>query len=123
MEPMPILTFEIVGPIENEDLAHSLANTAGEILGAKQGTTWVKIHFLPTENYSESGNFAGEIQPVFVSVLLGQFYKNKEYAKVAQELSLAFSKIMGRAQENIHILFEPSAMGRIAFGGKLLSEN
>jgi phenylpyruvate tautomerase PptA (4-oxalocrotonate tautomerase family) len=120
---MPILNFEIVGDVNKNELARSLADAAGKVLETKPGNTWVKLHFLPREHYAENGDLAEEVQPVFVSVLLGRCYDSKEHARAALEMTEAFATILNRPKENIHILFEPNAMGRIAFGGKLLTDS
>ncbi len=35
------------------------------------------------------------------------------------ELTERFAEICGRSPEHVHIIYEPPAAGRIAFGGKL----
>jgi len=39
----------------------------------------------------------------------------------AEQLSTAFARLCNRPKENVHILYQPSTAGRIAFGGKLVS--
>ncbi len=120
---MPILEVEIVGTIEGTgNLAQPLADAAGEILKTEPGRTWIKMHFLPTDQYAENGGTAPETKPVFVSVLLGHCNELKEKARIASDLATAFARVLGRPAENIHVLFEPEAVGRIAFGGELRAE-
>lgn len=119
---MPLLNVEIVGENAKLGLARLLADAAAKVLGAKPGATWVKVHYLPREQYAENADIPATVKPVFVSVLLAQHYQPTEYAKIAFDLSMAYAAILVRPQEHIHILFEPSAQGRIAFGGKLLTD-
>ena len=116
---MPILNIEIVGPEHGGKHTQSLADAAARILDSKPGGTWVKVQFIPESHYAESGELAEGIKPVFVSVLLARCGDQLKLSQMATELSGAFAKILGRPQDNIHILFEPSAVGRIAFGGRM----
>ncbi len=121
---MPILEIEIVGAIEAKiNLAQLLADTAAEVLKTEPGRTWVKVRYLPAAQYAENGGMSGEIKPVFISVLLGRHNEFAEKADIASGLAATFALTLGRPPENIHVLFEPQATGRIAFGGHLKSEN
>jgi len=120
---MPILNVEIVsGNNERHDLAQLLADAAAEVFDTGPGHTWVKLRFLPQEQYAENGGQPSEIKPVFVSVILGRYGELKERANTAAKLAMSFGCIMERPAENVHVLFEPEAVGRIAFGGKLRTE-
>ena len=119
---MPILEVEIVGAFEKENIAQPLADAAAKVLKTGPGRTWVKMRFLPADQFAESGGAASDVRPVFVSVLLGRCNEIKERAQIASGLVEEFSRILSRPAENIHVLFEPEAMGRIAFGGKLRTD-
>lgn len=119
---MPILNIEIVGSKEN-DCAQALADEAARVLDSKPGGTWVKMQFIPESNYAENGGLSEGLKPVFVSVLLGRRGDHFQLGEMAAGISEAFAKILNRLQDNIHILFETSAMGRIAFGGRLTNES
>ena len=119
---MPILNFEIVEDPKIENLARQLADAAGVVFETHAGNVWVKVHFLPKSQYGENGGVAEDLNPVFVSALLGQSYGKKDQAVVAVELTEAIAKILNRPKQNIHIIFEPNLVGRVAFGGKLLTE-
>jgi len=111
---MPILDVELVGePPADGDLARRLADAAGVVLKTPPGKTWVRLRFL--SDYAENGGGppAG-IRPVFVSVLTADASKDS-----AEALATAIAEACGRSAENVHILYEPPARGRIAFGGKL----
>lgn len=119
---MPILEVEIIGTVNKENIAQPLADAAAEVLKTGPGRTWVKVRFLPSGQYAENGGAAGDIHPVFVSVLLGRCNEIKEKAEIASGLAAALSRVLDRPAENVHVLFEPEAIGRIAFGGKLRTE-
>jgi phenylpyruvate tautomerase PptA (4-oxalocrotonate tautomerase family) len=120
---MPILDVEIVtepGESLKDDLARQLADLAGDILGSERGGTWVKVQTLPREQYAENGDLLADIRPVFVSVLMGQHPSQETMKQQAERLAAAFAQACGRPKENVHVLYQPNAGGRIAFGGKLV---
>lgn len=116
---MPILNVEIVGELYNPGLARTLADAAGPILDSKPAGTWVKLHMMPEMDYAENGVPTNN-RPVFVSLLAAKEMSAGRRAEVARQISASFAEIMHRPAENIHILFEPEATGRMAFGGKLV---
>jgi phenylpyruvate tautomerase PptA (4-oxalocrotonate tautomerase family) len=119
---MPILEIEIVGSVEGHpNIARELADSAAEVLRTGPGHTWVKVRYLPAEQYAENGSLGG-VQPVFVSVLQGRGGDSTEKGTTAASLVKAFAGILERPAENIHVLFEPDGIGRIAFGGQLREE-
>jgi len=122
---MPILEVEIVGRDEGvtrPGFTQDLADAAAKVLITKPGSTWVKVRFIERELYAENGGTPEDIKPVFVSVLLGRCQEQKEQARLAKDLATTISKVTDRPAENIHILFEPEGVGRIAFGGNLRAE-
>lgn len=119
---MPILDVEIVGNIEQQGIAQTIADAAGRVLKTGPGRTWVKVRFLNSNNYAENGEGSTNLKPVFVSVLLGGCDDLNQKEEIAQRLAKTFSEVLGRPAENIHVLFEPNALGRIAFGGSLRTD-
>lgn len=120
---MPILDVEVVtnpGEPLRDGLAAELADSAGEILGSERGGTWVKLRTLPRGLYAENSGLPAGVSPVFVSVLMGQCPSKGTMSQQAQRLSSSFARACGRPKENVHILFQPNAAGRIAFGGVLV---
>lgn len=113
---MPILDITIVGAATDETLAQRLADAAGDALGSERGRTWVRLHRLARTDYAESGG--SDVEPVFAQVLLAQ--PPDDRAALARSLSRAIGRAAGRPEENVHVLFEPAAAGRIAFGGSLV---
>ncbi len=120
---MPILDVEIVGqPGEHgDDLPRRLAEAAGEVLRAPPGGTWVLLRYLQRERYAESGDGppAG-VRPVFVRVLRARVPSGRELAEDVAALTEAIARECERAATNVHVVHEPAAAGRVAFGGRLV---
>ncbi len=118
---MPILEVEIVGTTEpGPHIVQLLADSAAAILKSGLGNTWVKLRTLLPSQYAENGGIQSRIQPVFVSVLMRSDPDLKEKGEIVFGLTSEFSRILARLPEDVHILFEPEAAGRIAFGGSLV---
>ena len=119
---MPILYVEIVGDYDpDHGVALKIADRAAPVLGADRGQVWVKLRRIPRELYAENGR--GDPcpdQPVFVKVTKGVLQDVEELRVEAEQLTKAVAEAVGRPAENVHIIYEPSAAGRIAFGGKLV---
>ena len=123
---MPILDVQIVvadGEALDASLASSLADASGEVFGSVAGRTWVRVHALPREGYAENGGGPPEgVHPVFVRVLLADPPEGEELRSQVHRLTLAVAKVCARLPENVHLFYEPSARGRVAFGGKLVGD-
>ena len=122
---MPILNVEIIGEIEPElrsDLASRLANSAGVALNSRPQGTWVKLHFLAVDQYAENeGGASNNALPVIVSLVQAEPPTGAALQSLITALTDAISDCIGRPRENVHIIVEPPAIGRIAFGGVLRS--
>lgn len=120
---MPILDIEIV-VADDEQLAKDspqrLADAAGEIFAAPLGRTWVRIRELPLQHYAESGGVPTGVLPVFVTVLKAKRPPREVLRKEIAALTGAVARICGRPPENVHVLYRPEGIGRVAFGGELL---
>jgi len=121
---MPILEIELIGDPAEEataDLASRLADAAAEVFGSDPRQTWVRLGYTPVSQYGE--NSAGspiDVAPVFVRVLK---YRRPDAEQLRREVRLlaeAIGRESGRSPEQVHIVYEPDAAGRIAFGGKLV---
>ncbi len=120
---MPILEIEIVAePKEQRLLASELADAAGAILSpARRGATWVRLRWLRKTEYAESGwSYEQTPCPVFVHVLVASWPEEAERAAISEQLCEALAPLCERAPSLVHILWEPPAGGRIAFGGRLV---
>jgi len=122
---MPILDVEIVlkpGETLSHDLAPELANRAGELFGAAPGTTWVKVRAIAAGHYAENGGPPEGVYPVFVSVLKAKLPVAAELEAEVASLTAAVAQACARPPENVHIIYLPEGSGRVAFGGKLLTD-
>ncbi len=116
---MPILDVEIVGQVSNQSgLAQRLADAAGQALNSKPHSTWVKLRFLESANYAEN-DATVEYQPVFVDLLLASPPKGAARRSQTTRLTEAIATVLNRPAQVVHITFQPSALGRISFGGEL----
>ena len=122
---MPILVVEIVTRPQ-EKLAPSLpkvlADITGEIFGSQAGGTWVRLHTLPADRYAEGPGESGEYFPVFVTVLKASLPSAEVLQAEVARLTRAIARACARPEENVHIVYQPAASGRVAFGGRLVRE-
>ena len=119
---MPILDIELVGPVPDDvrrGLARRIADAAGSALNAEPGGTWVKLRWVPEEDYAESGGAPPGVRPVFVSVLAGSPPEGDARAEQIRRLTRAVAEACGRPPANTHVVYEPAARGRIAFGERM----
>ncbi len=119
---MPIVDVEIVGAPEarlRDGLARRIADAAGEVLRSRPGGTWVRLRYLDAAHYAENGGAPEGVRPVLVSVLQAVVPDGDALSEQAARLASAVAEACGRPVENVHVVFEPPAAGRIAFGGKL----
>jgi phenylpyruvate tautomerase PptA (4-oxalocrotonate tautomerase family) len=121
---MPILEIQIIGPVPEEiraGLAQRIADAAAEVFRSRPQATWVTLHFVPPDAYAENaGGPPLGTRPVLASVLLADRPPEIELAGQAERLTEEIARACGRPAENVHIVYEPSARGRIAFGGQML---
>jgi phenylpyruvate tautomerase PptA (4-oxalocrotonate tautomerase family) len=121
---MPILDVEIVlmpGERLSASLPSDLAKSAAEALESRAAGTWVKVRTLKPEEYAEadSGPAPG-FYPVFVSVLKADVPEPDKLAAEVARLTEAIAEVCSRPPENVHVLYQPPARGRVAFGGRML---
>lgn len=118
---MPIIKVEIVEDPSKAGIAVSsreLADALGSALGSGPGGTWVKMCTFAASQYAENDT-AVPPRPVFVSVLKADSGSQEDRRKEARILAGTIARVVGRPIENVHILYESDARGRIAFGGEL----
>jgi len=122
---MPILDIEIVedappGGPHPPATVRVLADRIAAVLGSGPAGTWVKLHYLPRDSYAENGgDVPPGVRPTFVTVLLARHPDAPEPRRLARRIADAVAATLDRPRENVHVLFEPPAAGRIAFGGEL----
>ncbi len=121
---MPILDVELVqaaGERPAAGMPAALAEAAAKVLASRPGGTWVRLRTLERSRYAENGGVLDpDVRPVFVTVLRSVLPPPQELEREAAALAAAIAGVCGRPQENVHILYEPPAAARIAFGGRLL---
>jgi len=121
---MPLVVIEIVGgesPVPPR-LTNRLADKLGAIFGSKPGETWVRVHTLPHKAYAEN-KIAAPLgaDAVFVAVTRRELPPVKFLTTEAALIASAVGKLCERPAERVHVIYEPPAAGRIAFGGKLVT--
>ena len=118
---MPIVDVEIITsePLDG-GLAARLADMAAQGFGSPPASTWVRVRSLPPEHYAENGTATPTgWRCVFVTVLKAQRLTGSALEIEVRALTEGVARVCGRPVENVHILYEPDAQGRIAFGGVL----
>jgi len=118
---MPIIEIEIVNKIGESfppDLAANLADEMGKVFASPAGGTWVRLRFLPRQQYGENGGLTEIVNPVFVTVLKADLPSLEQRKLEAQEIAGIVANLCSRPQENVHIVYLPSAAGLVAFGGQ-----
>lgn len=120
---MPILQITVVSQDDEPGTrvsVASIADAAGRIFESAPGGTWVSIEQRPRSQYAENGGGPPDaVRPVFVRVLLADWGSEAARATWARALAQAIGPILMRPVGNVHIIFEPPARGRVAFGGAL----
>jgi phenylpyruvate tautomerase PptA (4-oxalocrotonate tautomerase family) len=122
---MPIADVEVVCQSEaefNRFSAASLASALGRVFGSAPGTTWVKLRLLPRTHYAENESALGDAElPAFVSLLHAHMPQGKALLTEVEAVTRAVAHCLGRPPARVHVRYEPSAAGRQAFGGSLVS--
>jgi phenylpyruvate tautomerase PptA (4-oxalocrotonate tautomerase family) len=121
---MPIVDIEIVGPLpagHTPPLAQMLADAAGRVFAAPPGTTWVRVRTLAPDAYAENGAAVAPADaPVFVNVRKRRVPEGAEFAAEVDALTRAIASVLDRPASRVHVGYEASAAGRMAFGGKVV---
>ena len=120
---MPVLDVRVVGELAaglDDGLAQRIADAAAEVLGSRPRGTWVAVETIPAALYAENAVTEPGVAPVFVRVLLRDGPPRDDAAEQVAALTGAVAGCCGRPPENVHIIYEPAAAGRVAFGGRLV---
>jgi phenylpyruvate tautomerase PptA (4-oxalocrotonate tautomerase family) len=117
---MPIVDIELV--VRNEEtlpegLASTLADALGEVLGSEPGRLWVRVRTLPENQYAE--NLGEALRPVFVNLLFAAPPTGDLLCLQVKQVTEVVAGICRCPADQVHVLLEPAAKGRIAFGGEL----
>lgn len=121
---MPILNIRVIGDLPKsvqKNLAGRLADAAGKVFQSGPQHTWVMVQSIPRRQYAENGKAQPDgVNPIFVSVLLWTVPKPEKLRSQVRCLAKTVAAVCHRAEENVHVLYELPAAGRIAFGGNLV---
>jgi phenylpyruvate tautomerase PptA (4-oxalocrotonate tautomerase family) len=123
---MPILELTVVLREDEtlpEGLAAAIADAASTVFGSAPGRTWVRLVTLVPGGYAEdSGGPPDGVSPVFVTVLKAQVGDEEEIRREAASLTEVIAATLHRPVENLHLIYDAPANGRISFGGRLQTE-
>ena len=121
---MPVLEVTIVGSgpaLNQKDRASRIAEASGAVFRSGPGSTWVVLREHPAEGYAEnSGGTGDSYAPVFVRVLKKSVPAGPELKAEVEALTRAVAEVCGRDPGQVHVIYEPAAAGRVAFGGRLV---
>jgi phenylpyruvate tautomerase PptA (4-oxalocrotonate tautomerase family) len=128
---MPILDIELVasnrthpstgsGQVLPANLTQSLADAVARVFGTPQGTVWVKVHIIASEQYAEDNGTPLGVYPVFVTVLKSRIPEGSALENEIARLTQVIAEVLNRPDTNVHIFYQPDGAGRVAFGGKLV---
>ena len=117
---MPIVDIELV--IRKEEvlpngLASTLADALGEVFGSPPARLWVRLRTLPDSQYAE--NLGDAPRPVFVTLLFAAPPTGDLLRLQVKQVTQVVASICRCPAEQVHVLLEAAAEGRIAFGGEL----
>jgi phenylpyruvate tautomerase PptA (4-oxalocrotonate tautomerase family) len=116
---MPIIDVELVGRPLDASLTQALADALGEAFRAKPAKVWVRVRTLPAERYAENDEPRAP-KPVFVTILTSHPPAGEELQRRINHVTDAVARITGRDAAHVHVIFDASAKGRVAFGGVLV---
>ena len=119
---MPVFDIEIVtrhGEAVAPALASDLSDALGAVMDAASGKVWVRLRTLAPEGYAENQAGPQRPFPVFVTLTASAPPEGEHLEHVVQQVTEAVAHLTDRPVENVHVLVQPAAKGRIAFGGKV----
>lgn len=121
---MPIVDIELLQDEAHatlaEDLPQRIADGLSEIFQSQPAQTWVKVHYHQRAHYAENHSILPfETNPVMVKVLKNQIPELHALKEEARRVAETVAGICSCPVANVHVLYEPQGLGRIAFGGEL----
>jgi phenylpyruvate tautomerase PptA (4-oxalocrotonate tautomerase family) len=102
---MPIVDVIIVGPCNarsESELAQSLADAVGTVLGAGEGRAWVRVQSLPTTQYAENAS-AVQVPPVFLEILHYELPNPTELQSQARAIADSVAAVLERPSDSVHV--------------------
>ena len=121
---MPIVTIEVLKTAGDPEIPpqtlQQLTDALGELFQSEAGGTWVKLRYLDSSNYAENQTtLPASTRPVMVEIIHSRLPAELELAVQAAAVCEVVAGHLNQPEQNVHILYQPNARGRIAFGGKL----
>jgi plasmid replication initiation protein len=110
-----MLVIEVVELIIRAGLCQELAEACAIALESRPAGTWVRLRALESWQYAENGPAT---RPVFVELILADWPDTPD--QVLAKVAAAVAACLDRPVEWVHVLLQPPARGRVAFGGQLL---
>jgi phenylpyruvate tautomerase PptA (4-oxalocrotonate tautomerase family) len=119
---MPLVNIDVVGLETRLDAARTqqLADDLALIFGSEPRGTWVTVRAVPAEQYAENDGAAPELAPAFVRIIQRDPPQGETLTHQTSALTEAVASLLSRSARNTHIIYEPSARGRVVFGGRLV---
>ncbi|MGD8417230.1 MAG: hypothetical protein PVH91_09250 [Pseudomonadales bacterium] len=126
---MPIVTIETLSdhPLSQDDALptseqlQSLADALGELFGSQPSGTWVRARQQQRAYYAENLIEIGpEMRPVIVEVIKSELDPGRNLDIEAAAICALVAQVLGRRTQSVHVIYQPPARGRVAFGGKLV---
>ncbi|MEJ2090040.1 MAG: hypothetical protein P8Y69_16540 [Gammaproteobacteria bacterium] len=126
---MPIVTIETLSDdlyseedaLPTQDQLQSLADALGSLFGSQPSGTWVRARQQQRAHYAENLiEITRDMRPVIVEILKSDLGSEKARAIEAAAVCALVAQTLGRRTENVHVIYQPAARGRVAFGGKLV---
>ena len=126
---MPIVTIEIMtdeqsppgSTLPSGNTIKEIADTLGDVFGSRPSGTWVKFREQPREFYAENAiELDPSVRPVVVEILKAELGDAQTLAFEARAVCNLVARLLKRPAENVHVIYQPAAKGRVAFGGDLV---
>jgi phenylpyruvate tautomerase PptA (4-oxalocrotonate tautomerase family) len=126
---MPIVTIEtlsdsLLSPedaLPTPDELQTLADSLGALFGSAPSGTWVRARQQQRAYYAENMmEISREMRPVIVEILKSDLGTEKDRAIEAAAVCALVAQTLDRNTDNVHVVYQPAARGRVAFGGKLV---
>jgi len=126
---MPIVTIETLSDsllsdedaLPTPDQLQTLADSLGTLFGSAPSGTWVKARQQQRAYYAENMiEISRDMRPVVVEIIKSDLESGKELAIEAAAVCALVAQTLERKTEHVHVVYQPAARGRVAFGGKLV---
>ena len=121
---MPIIQIQQISDSAppNHQVIKDIADQLANLWQLPKGKVWVSYQTIPVEQYAECGTELAETpRPIFVQVIRSKTPEESTLAKEVPTITDLVAQALQHPRERVHVLFDSSAAGRIAFGGKFVA--